>query len=177
MVQMGGGLRQLRVSRGTETGQRFWNDLFPAKKVIWHLGEFSNNYSAFNIRARYIPSSVSGTYHKFIEVVVPSFQMCMYDHSGKQYPFIPTVNTYPTDITIESYPYGSVTSGVKVTALDSSGEEMDSFTTGSCDFLRSIIRPTVLEINSTNGVSFYDAFPDFKILWEVVDDINDYDNV
>ena len=177
MVQMGGGLRQLRVSRGTETGQRFWNDLFPAKKVIWHLGEFSNTYSAFRISVNYLPGSVSAERYKFIEVVVPSFQMCMYDHSGKQYPFIPTVNTYPTDITIEAYPYGSVGSGVKVTALDSAGEEMDSFMIGSCDFIRSIIRPTYLEIESTNGVSLYDAFPDFKILWEVVDDINDYHKV
>ena len=154
--------------------QSFPNDLFPARKVIWHLGEFSNNYSAFSISVNYLPPSVSGTRHKFIEVVAPSFQMSMYNQSGTEYPFIATANGYPTDITIESYPYGSVSSGLKVTALNSVGEEMDSFMIGSCDFIRSIIRPTLLEIESTNDVAFYDAFPDFKILWEVVDDINDY---
>lgn len=172
-----GGVRQLRVSRLNGTGQYFPNDLFPVKKVIWHLGEFSNNYSAFSISANYIPPSVTGTRHKFIEVVTPSFQMSMYSPPGTEYPFIPTANGYPTDITIESHPFGSASSGVKVTALNSAGEEMDSFLTGSSDFIRSIIRPTVLDIELTNNVAFYDAFPDFKILWEVVDDINDYYNV
>lgn len=31
-----------------------------------------------------------------------------------------------------------------------------------------------LEIESNNNVSFYEMFPDFRVIWEVADDINDY---
>lgn len=174
-----GGVRNLIVSldkqHGAE-GQGFPNGLYPARRVIWHLGEFKNNYSAFNISVNCIPRTIKGgsDRYKFIEVVVPSFQMIMYNPSGSSFPF--TSGEYPTDIVIKNEPYGSVSSGMRVSALNKNGEELAYFYSGGGDsgFMGSIIRPTTLEITTTNSIDFYDAFPDFKVIWEMVDDINNY---
>lgn len=34
-----------------------------------------------------------------------------------------------------------------------------------------------MEIESNNNVSFYEMFPDFRVIWEIADDINDYGSV
>lgn len=119
--------------------------------------------------------------YKFIEVVIPTFQMNMWSSSSNFVRVSTDSGGYPEKIVIEGYPYGSVSVGVKLTAFDFDGTEISSSLSGSTgageNLIESIIRPTQMEIESNNNVSFYEMFPDFRVIWEVADDINDYGSV
>lgn len=176
-AEQGGGIRQICVSRNIKDGYSFSNGLYPAKRVIWHFGEqVPGKYASFNILVN--NSADKASMYKFIEVVIPSFQMNMWSPSSGLFRISTDSGGYPEKIVIEGYPYGSVKVGVKVTAFNFDGTEINSFLSGSTgageDLIESIIRPTQMEIESLNNTPFYEMFPDFKVLWEVFDDINDY---
>lgn len=178
-----GGARQLRISLKNEhsqNGYSFANGLYPAKRVIWYFGkQEEGKYASFNILVN--NNADVARMYKFIEVVIPSFQMNMWSPSSGYFRVSTDSGEYPEKIVIEGYPYGSVSVGVKVTAFDFDGTEISSFLSGSTgageDLIESIIRPTQMEIESNNDVSFYEMFPDFRVIWEVADDINDYGSV